>query len=215
MFTGIVEEVGSIKQIQQHANSCVLTIQAEKILSDVSLGDSIAVNGICLTVTSFTDTSFTVDVMPETMKSTSLSSLKVGSFVNLERAMPANGRFGGHFVTGHVDGIGKIVAKRPVENAVYYEITAPDSLLKYMILKGSVAVDGTSLTIFDLSSHSFTLSLIPHTLENTVLGKKSVGDIVNIECDMIGKYIEHFMKRKTNKKPGAMTKQFLQENGFY
>lgn len=215
MFTGIVEEVGSIKQIQQHANSCVLTIQAEKILSDVSLGDSIAVNGICLTVTSFTDTSFTVDVMPETMKSTSLSSLKVGSFVNLERAMPANGRFGGHFVTGHVDGIGKIVAKRPVENAVYYEITAPDSLLKYMILKGSVAVDGTSLTIFDLSSQSFTLSLIPHTLENTVLGKKSVGDIVNIECDMIGKYIEHFMKRETNEKSRTLTKRFLQENGFY
>src|SRR5690606_7508988 len=104
MFTGIVEEIGSIKQIQQQANSCVLTIQAEKVLSDVSLGDSIAVNGICLTVTSFTDTAFTVDVMPETMKSTSLSSLKVGSFVNLERAMPANGRFGGHFVTGHVDG---------------------------------------------------------------------------------------------------------------
>lgn len=215
MFTGIVEEIGSIKQIQQQANSCVLTIQANKVLSDVSLGDSIAVNGICLTVTSFSKTSFTVDVMPETMKSTSLRSLQVGSFVNLERAMPANGRFGGHFVTGHVDGIGKILSKRPVDNAVYYEISVPDHLLKYMILKGSVAVDGTSLTIFDVSSQSFTISLIPHTLKHTVLGKKEVGDIVNIECDMIGKYIEHLIKRETKEKPSKLTKQFLEEYGFY
>lgn len=215
MFTGIVEEIGSIEKIQQHANSCILTIQAEKVLSDVALGDSIAVNGICLTVTSFSTSAFTVDVMPETIKSTSLRSLQVGSFVNLERAMAADGRFGGHFVTGHVDGVGKIISKRPVENAVYFEISVPDHLLKYMILKGSVAVDGTSLTIFDVSSNSFTLSLIPHTLANTVLGKKGVGEIVNIECDMIGKYIEHFMKKQTKEKPSELTKQFLQENGFY
>lgn len=215
MFTGIVEEIGSIKNIQQKANSSILTIQAEKVLNDVSLGDSIAVNGICLTVTSFSTSSFTVDVMPETIKSTSLRSLQVGSFVNLERAMSANGRFGGHFVTGHVDGIGKIVSKRPVDNAVYYEINVPAHLLKYMILKGSVAVDGTSLTIFDVSSHSFTISLIPHTLSNTILGKKEVGEIVNIECDMIGKYIEHFIMKQTKEKPSKLTKQFLHENGFY
>lgn len=215
MFTGIVEEIGIIKHIQKQANSCVLTIQADKVLNDVSLGDSIAVNGICLTVTSFSKTSFTVDVMPETMKSTSLRSIQTGSFVNLERAMPATGRFGGHFVTGHVDGIGKIVSKRPVDNAVYYEISVPDHLLKYMIIKGSVAVDGTSLTIFGVSPRSFTISLIPHTLENTVLGKKEVGDIVNIECDLIGKYIEHFVKRNAKEKTHKLTKQFLEENGFY
>lgn len=215
MFTGIVEEIGSIKHIQKQANSCVLTIQANKVLNDVSLGDSIAVNGICLTVTSFSKTSFTVDVMPETMKSTSLRILKVGSFVNLERAMPATGRFGGHFVTGHVDGIGKIISKRPMDNAVYYEISVPDHLLKYMIIKGSVAVDGTSLTIFGVSSHSFTISLIPHTLENTVLGKKEVGDIVNIECDMIGKYIEHFVIRHEKEEMSKLSIQFLEDNGFY
>ena len=150
--------------------------------------------------------------MPETIKSTSLRALTKGSRVNLERAMAANGRFGGHFVSGHVDGVGKIIGKRPVENAVYYEISIPKELIKYMILKGSVAVDGTSLTIFGLSENSFTISLIPHTLSETILGEKNIGDHVNIECDLIGKYIERFMHQNQNEH--SFTKEWLNENGF-
>lgn len=214
MFTGIIEEVGTIANIKQSSNSSVLNIAAKKILSDVALGDSISVNGICLTVTSFSATSFTVDVMPETMKSTSLRSLKIGSPVNLERAVAANGRFGGHFVTGHVDGIGKIIAKRPVENAVYYDISAPKELLNYIILKGSIAIDGTSLTVFGVSEQSFTISLIPHTLSETILGVKEVGDVVNIECDMLGKYVERFIGQQENENKSQLTKAILDENGF-
>ncbi|TXK90677.1 riboflavin synthase, partial [Parageobacillus sp. SY1] len=151
MFTGIIEEVGTIEQMRQSGEAIVMTIGAKKVLEDVHLGDSIAVNGVCLTVTSFTDRSFTVDVMPETVRATSLRTLTKGSKVNLERAMAANGRFGGHFVSGHVDGIGEIIRKWPSANAVYYEIKIPQELRKYMILKGSVAVDGTSLTIFGLT----------------------------------------------------------------
>ncbi|MFA8437954.1 riboflavin synthase [Pueribacillus sp. YX66] len=214
MFTGIIEEVGTIANIKQSSNSSVLNIAAKKILSDVALGDSISVNGICLTVTSFSSTCFTVDVMPETVKSTSLRSLKIGSSVNLERAVAANGRFGGHFVTGHVDGIGKIIAKRPVENAVYYDISAPKELLNYIILKGSIAIDGTSLTVFGVSEQSFTISLIPHTLSETILGVKEVGDVVNIECDMLGKYVERFIGQQENENKSQLTKAILDENGF-
>lgn len=214
MFTGIVEEIGTIKEIKQGINSSVLHISAKKVLSDVALGDSISVNGICLTVTSFSSASFTVDVMPETINSTSLRSLKQGSSVNLERAVAADGRFGGHFVTGHVDGIGKITAKRPVENAVYYDISIPKELIKFIILKGSVAVDGTSLTVFGVSEEKFTISLIPHTLSETILGEKTAGDVVNIECDMLGKYIENFIKTQTKEIGSHLTKAFLDENGF-
>lgn len=214
MFTGIVEEIGQIKKIKHGTNSSVLTISAEKVLSDIALGDSISVNGICLTVTSFTSTTFFVDVMPETINSTSLRSLKQGSSVNLERAMAANGRFGGHFVSGHVDGIGRIITRQAVENAVYYDISVPHELMKFIILKGSVAVDGTSLTVFGVSGEKFTISLVPHTLSETVLGEKTVGDIVNIECDMLGKYIEHFIKNQMKEKSSPLTKAFLNENGF-
>lgn len=216
MFTGIVEEIGKIIQIKGSDKATTLTIHATKTLSDVHLGDSIAVNGVCLTVTSFTDNSFTVDVMPETMKATSLRTVKKGSNVNLERAMAANGRFGGHFVSGHVDGIGEIIQKTKEENAVYYEIKAEANLLDYMVLKGSVAVDGTSLTIFGLSDQSFTLSLIPHTMSESILGEKEIGDIVNIECDMIAKYIKKYVQpNPLVKKKSSITEAFLQENGFY
>ncbi|GMB07793.1 riboflavin synthase alpha chain [Thermolongibacillus altinsuensis] len=211
MFTGIIEEVGTVEQIKQTGEAMVFTIGARKVLEDVQLGDSIAVNGVCLTVTSFTDRSFTVDVMPETVKATSLRTLTRGAKVNLERAMAANGRFGGHFVSGHVDGIGEIVRKQPVANAVYYDIKVPRELRKYMILKGSVAVDGTSLTIFGLTDETFTISLIPHTREATILGEKKVGDIVNIECDIIGKYVEQFV---SGKKEETITLDFLEKHGF-
>lgn len=218
MFTGIIEEIGIVTNVQRTGESFVLTIDAKTILEDVHLGDSIAVNGVCLTVTSFTGNRFMVDVMPETIKATSLNSVKRGSKVNLERAMAAGGRFGGHFVSGHIDGTGVIKNKKAFENAVYYEIEAPEDLLQFVILKGSIAVDGTSLTVFEVTETSFTLSLIPHTLRETVLGLKGPGDIVNLECDMLGKYVGHFITRSFDgaKKnaPTGITAQFLKENGF-
>lgn len=216
MFTGIIEEKGTVKHLKQTKQAMEMTITAKKILEDVQLGDSIAVNGVCLTVTEFTADSFTVEIMPETVKATSLRLLTIGSKVNLERAMAANGRFGGHFVSGHVDGIGTIIKKKPEENAVYYEIEIPEELLRYVIYKGSVTVDGTSLTVFGTTATSFTISLIPHTLHETILGMKKEGDIVNIECDMLAKYIEHFLnnKREEAQPKSTITEQFLSENGF-
>ncbi|MED3746962.1 riboflavin synthase [Geobacillus stearothermophilus] len=213
MFTGIIEEVGTVEQMRQTGDAIVTAIGARRVLEDVRLGDSIAVNGVCLTVTSFTDRRFTVDVMPETVKATALKTLKPGSKVNLERAMAAGGRFGGHFVTGHVDGVGRIVRRWPKANAVYYEIEAPPPLRPYMIYKGSVAVDGTSLTIFGLSERTFTISLIPHTREATILGEKQPGDLVNIECDMIGKYVAAFLAAK-EELPSGVTSEFLERHGY-
>lgn len=189
MFTGIIEEMGTMKEIQTVSKQAIrLTITAEKVLGDVKIGDSIAVNGVCLTVTSFTSDSFQVDVMPETIKATSLNTLEAGSKVNLERSMPANGRFGGHFVSGHVDSTGNINSKQKRDNAIYYTIAIPGDLAKFIMMKGSIAVDGISLTVFDYTENDFTVSLIPHTVAETVLGAKSEGDIVNIECDMLAKY---------------------------
>ncbi|MFC4324110.1 riboflavin synthase [Litchfieldia salsa] len=215
MFTGIVEEIGKISDLQGTKDSIVMRIKAKKILEDVALGDSISVNGVCLTVTSFTSDEFTVDVMPETVKSTSLQMLKKQSSVNLERAMSAGGRFGGHFVSGHVDGTGKIVLKERQSNAVYYGIKVDTSLTNYMIPKGSITVDGTSLTIFGISNDIVTISLIPHTVTETIIGEKGIGDIVNIECDMLGKYVEKFiLQSKQQTRKTSVTSSFLEENGF-
>ncbi len=217
MFTGIIEEIGTIQDIRQSGEAMVMKLSAKQILEDVKLGDSISVNGVCLTVTSFTNESFTVDVMPETVRATSLQGLGRGAKVNLERAMSAGGRFGGHFVSGHVDGTGTILARTPEHNAVYYQIGVGPELRAYMVEKGSVAVDGTSLTIFAVDEKSFTISIIPHTLDETIIGSKGVGDRVNIECDMIGKYIEQFLTRRFEgqKQPSqTLTDQFLQEHGY-
>jgi riboflavin synthase len=217
MFTGIIEEIGQIQELRSSGESMVMKISASRILEDVHLGDSIAVNGVCLTVTSFSSSSFTVDVMPETVKATSLQGLGRGSSVNLERAMSANGRFGGHFVSGHVDGTGRILTKKPEYNAVYFRIGIKPELRHYMVEKGSVAVDGTSLTIFAVDEEGFTISLIPHTMEETIIGSKDVGDVVNIECDMVGKYIEQFIARRfeSKQKSGStLTENFLSEHGF-
>jgi riboflavin synthase len=218
MFTGIIEEIGSISNIKQTGESIIMTINAKKILKDVQLGDSIAVNGVCLTVTSFLEKQFTVDVMPETVKATSLRALMRGSKVNLERAMAAGGRFGGHFVSGHADGLGVIKSKKAVDNAVYYEIEVSSDIHQFIIYKGSITVDGTSLTVFGLSENSFTISLIPHTTSETIIGLKGTGDIVNVECDMLGKYIDHFLSKRFNgtqsKSKHTITSQFLEENGF-
>lgn len=213
MFTGIIEDIGSVVSLHSSGNSMVLTIESKKIVGDVHLGDSISVNGVCLTVTRYTSSTFTVDVMPETMKDTSLKMLKSGSPVNLERAMSANGRFGGHFVSGHIDGTGRIIKKEHKDNAVYYMIELEESLSKFCIPKGSIAIDGTSLTIFGLEKNQVTVSLIPLTHQDTVLGRKNAGDIVNIENDLIGKYIIHQMEGKTPKK--GLSMDFLADNGFY
>lgn len=218
MFTGIIEEIGLVGNVQRTGDSFVLAIEAKKILEDVHLGDSIAVNGVCLTVTGFTQNQFTVDVMPETVKASSLRSVKRGTKVNLERAMAAGGRFGGHFVSGHIDGTGVIKSKKTFENAIYYEIEADPELLRFIIKRGSIAVDGTSLTVFDVSNDSFTLSLIPHTRSESILGNKENGEIVNLECDMIGKYVGHFLRSESehtsNKSASGLTAKFLEDNGF-
>ncbi|APH04545.1 riboflavin synthase [Bacillus weihaiensis] len=214
MFTGIIEEIGTISSVKSSSEAIVFKIEASKILDDVSLGDSIAVNGVCLTVTTFTKTSFSVDVMPETVRSTSLSTLKTGSKVNLERAMAANGRFGGHFVSGHVDGIAKIVNKKHLSNAVYYDLQVEEKLTDTLIHKGSITVDGISLTIFGLEKEKVTISIIPHTLGETILGTKGIGDIVNIECDLLGKYILKFIDKKEISTSSTLSKSFLEENGY-
>lgn len=215
MFTGIIEEVGTIRDVRQSGEAMEMVVESKRIVTDAQLGDSIAVNGVCLTVTKFTEESFSVDIMPETVRATSLRGLTKGDKVNLERAMSAKGRFGGHIVSGHVDGIGTILSKKREHNAVYYRIGVKQHLRKYMIEKGSVAVDGTSLTIFAVDKESFTISIIPHTLDETIIGLKGVGNIVNIECDMVGKYIEQFIvQRFSTDTTSSLTESFLAEHGY-
>lgn len=212
MFTGIIEDQGQISAITKTVDSMQLTIQSQKIASDVALGDSVAVNGVCLTVTHFTTKEMVVDVMPETVKATAIHALKVGQSVNLERAMAANGRFGGHFVSGHVDGVGTIRQKRRVSNAVYIDITISKELSAGCIPRGSITLDGTSLTIFNLQPECVTVSLIPHTYEQTILGKKSIGDLVNVETDLLGKYVLNNLQRTSG--GSAISRNFLSEHGF-
>ena len=194
MFTGIIEDIGrieSIEAINNHAG-LLLTIASEKIVSDVNLGDSISVNGICLTVTNFTDTNFQVEVMPETIAKTSLEGIANNSRVNLERAMKANARFGGHIVSGHIDGIGKITAIEADGIANWYTVQTSEPLMRYIIMKGSIAIDGTSLTVAGIEGDTFKVSIIPHTSEQTIFSTYQVGTIVNLENDIVGKYIEQF-----------------------
>ncbi|MBT2581335.1 riboflavin synthase [Planococcus sp. ISL-109] len=211
MFTGIIEETGQLAGTKRSTSSMEMIIRAKLVLEDTKIGDSISVEGVCLTVTSLSSDRFTVDVMPETYHGTTLSSLSTSSAVNLERAMAANGRFGGHLVAGHVDGVGKILRKRPQENALYIDITAPAELIAQSIVKGSVAVDGISLTIFELGESHLTVSLIPHTAGETTLGGKKIGDSVNLETDMFGKYVQRFMEHAP-KQP--MNADYLRRHGF-
>lgn len=217
MFTGIIEEVGQVIALKKGANSIVLTIGASAIMEDLKLGDSVATNGVCLTVTALGRDFFQADVMHETMNRSSLGSLKPGSHVNLERAMPANGRFGGHMVSGHIDGIGKITTIEKDDNAMWYTISADEQILRYIIEKGSIAIDGISLTVAKVTGRDFSVSIIPHTLKETILAEKKKGDIVNLENDMVGKYIEKFMthmsENETSQK-GKIDMAFLAGNGF-
>lgn len=210
MFTGIIEEIGTILQREETANRCALTISAKKVLTDTKIGDSIAVNGVCLTVTDFKKDSFTADVMPETLRRSSLRQLKTGSAVNLERAMAADGRFGGHIVAGHIDGTGKISSLRPEGNAVLVTVSTTPDLLRYIVEKGSIAIDGISLTVAKVTRSDFTVSLIPHTGEETTLLKHRPGEIVNLETDIIGKYVEKLIQTKKS----GVTMELLLENGF-
>lgn len=240
MFTGIIEEVGTIASIRKGAHSCVLTVRAKTVLDDVHLGDSIATNGVCLTVTSFTRDTFSADVMHETLNRSSLGKLRVGSPVNLERAMAANGRFGGHIVSGHIDGIGTIASIKEDDNAVWYFISSSPEILRLIVEKGSIAIDGISLTVASVDLKQFSVSIIPHTRAQTNLASKKPGDVVNLENDCIGKYVERLLgesgfislkqhafqndqqlhnsnisNRNSNTTGGSgITKDFLLENGF-
>ena len=214
MFTGIIEEIGTVSAVRPGTNSLQLSIRCTKVLSDVKKGDSIAVNGVCLTVSDFSSNQFTADVMPETVKATTLQALRTGSSVNLERAMAANGRFGGHIVSGHVDGTGEIISVRNKENAIYIEISIAAELLKYFIPKGSVTVDGTSLTVFGVTDKGFIISLIPVTQDDSIIGRKRTGDRVNVECDMLAKYIEQLITKKKENSTGGLTMDTLVANGF-
>ncbi|HIV80876.1 MAG TPA: riboflavin synthase [Candidatus Avanaerovorax faecigallinarum] len=217
MFTGIVEEKGTVKSISRGQHSAVITVSAKKVLQGTVPGDSIAVNGICLTVTSLGPGWFTADVMHETLNRSSLSDAAAETFVNLERAMAAGGRFGGHIVSGHVDGTGVIREIRRDDNAVWFTVSAPGNIMKYIVEKGSVAIDGISLTVASVRDDFFDVSVIPHTLGFTVLGDRCRGDVVNIENDIIGKYVEKLMNYSPDSpedNKGGITEEMLIKYGF-
>ena len=220
MFTGIVEEVGTIRNIKRGQHSAILTIHAKTVLEETRIGDSIAVNGICLTVTRLFPDGFSADVMHETLNRSSLAGLAAGSMVNLERAMAANGRFGGHIVAGHVDGVGTVQRIEKDDNAIWYTIAAGPEVLKYVVEKGSITIDGISLTVARVDSQSFAISAIPHTVSVTVLADRKPGDIVNLETDIIGKYVEkllHFPQEEAAPAPkqsSGITKEFLTRYGY-
>lgn len=212
MFTGIIEEIGHVNNVKKGTASAILTIQAEKVLEGTHIGDSIAVNGVCLT--GIYDNTFTADVMHETLNRSSLGKLLSGSAVNLERAMAADGRFGGHIVSGHIDGTGKVAAITKDDNAIWYQIKTDSGILKYIVEKGSVAIDGISLTVAKTDSQSFSVSIIPHTAGATTLSLRKAGDVVNLENDIVGKYIEKFTTFEKEKPKSGITKEFLLKNGF-
>ncbi|MEO5653577.1 MAG: riboflavin synthase [Marmoricola sp.] len=195
MFTGIVEELGTVEALEDQGDAVRLTVRGPVVTSDVSLGDSISVNGCCLTVVTNRDATFTADVMRETLEKTSLGSLGPGTRVNLERAVTPTTRLGGHIVQGHVDGTGSVLRRTPSQHWELVEISLPAGLANYLVEKGSITVDGISLTVFDVGSESFSVSLIPETLARTTLGFKQPGDVVNLEVDVIAKYVEKMVNR--------------------
>jgi len=212
VFTGIIEEIGRIQAVRKGAASSSISVLAKKVMEDVHIGDSIAVNGVCLTVTAFSQGGFTADVMHETVNRSSLGSLQTGSPVNLERAMPSNGRFGGHIVSGHIDGTGTVSAIQKDDNAVWYTIKTAPVILRYIVEKGSVAIDGISLTVVAVERDCFSVSIIPHTASITTLSNRRVGDTVNLENDCIGKYVERLMGIQQSKH--NITADFLTKYGF-
>jgi riboflavin synthase len=209
LFTGIIEEKGTVTAVRRGAKSAALTIGAAGIFSDLKIGDSVAINGVCLTVTSIDGNSFTADVMNETLSRSSLGDLRIGGRVNLERAMPAIGRLGGHIVSGHIDGTGTISGIKKEDIAIWYTVRASPQIMRYIVEKGSVAIDGISLTVATVERDRFSVSIIPHTARETVLSEKAIGAMVNLENDIIGKYVEKLMSA-----PKGITEGLLVENGF-
>lgn len=219
MFTGIVEEIGTIESITKGAKSSRLRVKADVALEGTRVGDSICTNGVCLTVTRLDSTSFFADVMAETIRRSNLGSLNSGSRVNLERAVRLDGRLGGHLVSGHIDGTGTIRAMTKEDHAVWLTISADQKLLRYIVEKGSIAIDGVSLTVAGTGDSEFHVSLIPHTGKETVLLSRRVGDTVNLECDMIGKYVEKMLgmagaQSNTAYGDSKLSEDFLMQNGF-
>lgn len=217
IFTGIIEELGVVKSIAINGASGCITIKAKKVLEGTQLGDSIAVNGTCLTVTSINSDGFSADVMAETVKRTSLSQVGKGDLVNLERAMILNGRFGGHIVSGHIDGTGTITKYTKEENAIWVTVKAPDEILDLIVEKGSICIDGISLTVATVSDQDFQVSIIPHTAKETTLIHKKVGSLVNLENDIVGKYIKKLMENNQEeqaKKASGLTMEMLEEYGL-
>jgi len=213
MFTGIIEEIGTIIGIERTTKSCKLTINAKKIVDDCKIGDSIAVNGACLTVTGRSDNAFTADVMAETLRRTNLEYLKTGDKVNLERSLRPTDRLGGHIVAGHIDDIGKIISLVPEGIATLMNVSVSENITKYIAVKGSICVDGVSLTVTEVTDNGFGVSLIPFTKEITTLGLKRIGDMVNIEVDMLARYIERIMMAYRIEKK-EISEEFLREHGF-
>lgn len=217
MFTGIVEEIGEVEGIKNKEKSSILSIKASKVIKDIKLGDSISTNGVCLTVTKIYGNVFDADVMAETLRRSNLGVQKVGDKVNLERALSANGRFGGHIVSGHIDGIGRILSLEKEDNAIWVTIEAKENILKYVVEKGSIAIDGISLTVAYVDEKLFKVSIIPHTGKETILLSKTFNDTVNLECDVVGKYVEKFLTFESSKKiekKNSISEDFLRENGF-
>ena len=215
MFTGIIEETGVIEEIRPGGRSSRLTIRAKKVLEDTKVGDSICTSGVCLTAVEVTKNTFTADVMAETMRRTKLGSLQAGSEVNLERALLPTTRMGGHIVSGHIDGTGVIRSMEREDNAVWVTVETSKELLRYIVGKGSIAIDGISLTVANVSDTNFQVSVIPHTGQETTLLRQKAGDLVNLECDIIGKYVEKLLTHPEQpEKESAVTEAFLAEHGF-
>ncbi len=214
MFTGIIEEIGTVTSVQKGSQSATLSIACKKVLEDTKIGDSIAVNGVCLTVTSIHTQGYTADVMAETLKRSSIGNLEKNSHVNLERAMAANGRFGGHMVAGHIDGTGIIGQITKDDTAIWYTIQAEPHILRYVVEKGSVAIDGVSLTVARVSETDFSVSVIPHTQQETTLSERHTGDMVNLECDIVGKYIEKLCGKTQGEQKSNIDETFLMKHGF-
>ncbi len=215
MFTGIVEELGKVILIEKNAKSAKIKISVTLVSEDLKIGDSVAVNGVCLTIVNFSSNHITAEIMLETLKRTSMRGIKSGDKVNLERALRVNDRLGGHIVSGHVDGIGKIISKKYVGIAEVFDISYSLEIQKYLAKKGSVAIDGISLTIVEIKDDYFRLSLIPHSLNNTTLGFKKNGDLVNIEIDILARYIERlFNSKKSKERKPKISERFLIDNGF-
>lgn len=217
MFAGIVEEMGAVKSLEKTLAGTSLTILASTVMDDLSIGASVSVNGTCLTVVKRDDKEFTVDVSPETMAVTNLGTLSAGSPVNLERAMKLNERIGGHLVAGHVDGVGTVRERKQDNNAIVLTLEAPPDVLRYCISKGSITVDGVSLTINEVPDRGFSVAIIPHTAKVTTLGIKQVGDTVNLESDLIGKYVERLLQERGQLPPKSeivIDRDYLQKRGL-